>query len=51
MLKKGATTEALIKALGWLPHTLRAAISILGSKDGIKVEHARADGVTKYKLA
>jgi hypothetical protein len=43
---KGATKEALAKALGWQPHTLRAAISRIGN-----VEHSRTDGVTTYRLA
>lgn len=51
MLKNGATAEAMMKTLGWLPHTLRAAISILGKKHGLKVGRTRADGVTTYKTA
>lgn len=57
MLKgKGATVEALTKATGWLPHTLRARISNVckSKKDGgmgLKVERERTDGVTTYRLA
>jgi hypothetical protein len=42
--KDGATTAELCKALGWLPHTLRAAISRLPNKP----THSRVDGVTSY---
>jgi hypothetical protein len=42
---KGATNTDLCKALGWLPHTLRAAISRIEN-----VEHSRVDGVTSYRL-
>jgi len=42
---KGSTNTDLCKALGWLPHTLRAAISRLE-----KVEHSRVDGVTTYRI-
>jgi hypothetical protein len=51
MLKKGATADALAKALGWLPHTLRASISTQSRKQGFKVERTRTDGVTTYKIA
>lgn len=52
----GATVEALCKATGWLPHTLRARISTLAKpkKDGgigLKVERERVDGVTTYRSA
>ncbi|MEH2565347.1 DUF3489 domain-containing protein [Bradyrhizobium sp. AZCC 2289] len=42
---KGSTNTDLCKALGWLPHTLRAAISRIEN-----VEHSRVDGVTSYRL-
>lgn len=44
--KSGATSTELCEALGWLPHTLRAAISRLRPKP----EHARVDGVTSYRV-
>jgi Protein of unknown function (DUF3489) len=50
MLKNGATVEELTKGLGWLPHTLRAAISSL-NKAGMKVERERAEGITSYKIS
>lgn len=56
MLKKGATVEELTKALGWLPHTLRARISRLNKPkskggEGINIERERVDGVTSYRIA
>jgi hypothetical protein len=42
---KGATNTDLCKALGWLPHTLRAAISRIEN-----VKHSRVDGVTSYRI-
>jgi hypothetical protein len=44
MLTKGATVEHMAKTLGWLPHTRRAALSRLKTKEGLKIE--RADGTT-----
>jgi hypothetical protein len=43
---KGATNAELCKALGWQPHTLRAAISRVKGK----VERSRVDGVTSYRI-
>jgi hypothetical protein len=51
MLKKGAPAAAMMKKLGWQAHTLRASISRLGSKQGMKIERTRTDDVTSYKLA
>jgi hypothetical protein len=53
---KGATVEALTKATGWLPHTLRARISGVAKPkskggEGIKIERERKDGVTTYRMA
>jgi hypothetical protein len=45
MLTKGATNTDLCKALGWLPHTLRAAICRIEN-----VKHSRVDGVTSYRI-
>jgi Protein of unknown function (DUF3489) len=50
MLKQGATVDALTKSLGWLPHTLRAAICGL-NKAGTKVERERVEGITSYKIS
>lgn len=56
MLTKGATVEALCKALDWLPHTLRARISRLAKPkskggEGLKIERARVEKVTSYRIA
>jgi hypothetical protein len=42
---KGSTNTELCKALGWLPHTLRAAICRIEN-----VKHSRVDGVTSYRI-
>jgi hypothetical protein len=42
---EGSTNTDLCKALGWQPHTLRAAISRLGN-----VARERVDGVTTYRV-
>jgi hypothetical protein len=41
----GSTNTELCKALGWLPHTLRAAICRIEN-----VKHSRVDGVTSYRI-
>ena len=41
MLTKGATAEHMAKTLGWLPHTLRGALSRLKTKEGLKIERER----------
>ena len=41
MLTKGATAEHMAKTLGWLPHTLRAALSRLKTKEGLKIARER----------
>ena len=51
LLTKGATVEHMAKALGWLPHTLRAALSRLKTKEGLKIERERVDGTTSYRIA
>ena len=51
MLTKGATAEHIAKTLGWLPHTLRAALSRLKTKEGLKIERERVDGTTSYRIA
>ena len=40
--KGGATLEALIKATGWLPHTIRAALTGL-RKRGFAIERSRGE--------
>jgi hypothetical protein len=44
--KNGASNAELCEALGWQPHTLRAAISRLP----VKPERSRVDGVTSYRI-
>ena len=51
MLTDGATAEHMAKTLGWLPHTLRAALSRLKTKEGLKIERERVDGTTSYRIA
>ena len=51
MLTKGATAEHMTKTLDWLPHTLRAALSRLKTKEGLKIERERVDGTTNYRIA
>ena len=51
MLTKGATAEHMAKTLGWLPHTLRGALSRLKTKEGLKIERERVDGMTSYRIA
>ncbi len=48
--KKGATIEAIIEALGWLPHTVRAALTRL-RQQGLRIERVREDGVSRYRIA
>ncbi len=48
--KKGATIEAIVGALGWLPHTVRAALTRL-RQQGFRIERVREDGVSRYRIA
>ena len=48
--KKGATIEAIVEALGWLPHTARAALTRLRQK-GLAIERVRQNGVSRYRIA
>jgi biotin operon repressor len=48
--KSGATLAQLTKDLGWQPHTVRAAISVL-RKDGITVDLDRAAKTPAYRIA
>jgi hypothetical protein len=45
----GTTLEQLTSATGWLPHTVRAAITGL-RKRGHDVQCQRADGVSRYTV-
>jgi hypothetical protein len=48
---KGATLEELIAAAGWLPHTTRAALSIL-RRAGMAIERSprEADKPSVYRM-
>ena len=48
--KKGATIEAIVETLGWLPHTVRAALTRL-RQQGFQIERVREDGVSRYRIA
>lgn len=45
----GTPVSELIEATGWLPHTIRAAITGLRKK-GHSVQRIKRDGVTYYRL-
>jgi DNA-binding MarR family transcriptional regulator len=48
--KKGATIEAIVETLGWLPHTVRAALTRLRQQD-FQIERVRQNGVSRYRIA
>ncbi len=48
--KKGATIEAIVETLGWLPHTVRAALTRL-RQQGFRIERVREDGVSRYRIS
>ena len=49
---KGATLPEIMEATGWLAHTTRAFVSILGSKGGEKIESSKnAAGERTYRIA
>ena len=50
MLKRGTTREELETAFGWLPHTTRGFLSILGKTRAIEVTKGE-DGIRTYRLA
>lgn len=43
--------DSLAAANGWLPHTLRAVISVEARKRGARIERKREDGKTFYRIA
>jgi len=45
----GALASQLTEATGWLPHTMRAAITGLRKK-GHAIERIKSDGVTGYRI-
>ena len=50
MLERGTTREELQTAFGWLPHTTRGFLSILGKTRAIEATKGD-DGVRTYRLA
>ena len=50
MLKAGTTREALQTTFGWLPHTTRGFLSILGKTHKLEVTKQQ-DGTRYYRLA
>ena len=50
MEKDWTPVSDLLVLTGWLPHTLRAAISVKVKRAGLKVERRRVDGVTSYRI-
>ena len=49
---KGATLAEITEATGWLKHTVRGFVSLLGSKGGLSIESSKnAEGERTYKIA
>ena len=48
--KRGTTIEAIVETLGWLPHTVRAALTRL-RQQGFEIERVRKEGVSRYRIA
>ena len=46
----GASQAELTAATGWLPHTVRAALTGL-RKRGLNITYVKIDGVTRYTIA
>ncbi|WP_423140732.1 DUF3489 domain-containing protein [Parablastomonas sp. CN1-191] len=44
---QGATIEQMIEATGWLPHTIRAALTGL-RKRGVVIERQKGSALTTY---
>ena len=38
---KGMTMAEIVETMGWLKHTVRGFVSILGSKGGLKIESSK----------
>lgn len=41
----------LQQKFGWLPHSLRGAISQVSTKRKVKIERRRENGITSYRVA
>jgi hypothetical protein len=49
---KGVTLPEIMEATGWLKHTVRGFVSLLGSKGGLKIESTKnAAGERSYRIA
>jgi hypothetical protein len=49
---KGVTLAEILEATGWLAHTVRGFVSILGSKGGQKIESSKNPaGERSYRIA
>jgi hypothetical protein len=49
---KGVTLAEIMETTGWLKHTIRGLVSLLGSKGGLKIESAKnAAGERTYRIA
>ena len=49
---KGVTLAEIMNQTGWQAHTVRAFVSILGSKGGHKIESSKSDsGERTYRIA
>lgn len=48
-LKDGATLDEMVEATGWLPHTVRAALTGL-KKKGQTIERDKRGNVTCYRI-
>jgi DNA-binding transcriptional regulator PaaX len=46
----GITIAALSKTLGWLPHTVRAALTRLRQK-GMAIDRIHENGASRYRIA
>ena len=46
----GATLDELTHSTGWLPHTMRAAMTGL-RKNGHVIDRTKVDGISRYRLA
>jgi Protein of unknown function (DUF3489) len=51
MCSRGASITELTETLGWLPHTVRGALSRLGSDGGYAVTRTKVGAEAHYKIA
>ncbi len=49
-MESGTTLASIVEATGWLPHTARAALTVLRNK-GHAIVRDKVDGVTCYLIA